>query len=142
MSRSRSPPARQASEPKPLSIIVVYDSPRHHPIAARFRVRGGDGFEFESEAFSIATVTTDVVAEFEAEVREFFVRKHGIGEEVMERCGLQVWRGAVFKWAPMRPSRVGTGGKPNTLKTYRIAEGQTLRMVDETEDWSDSWRLE
>ena len=114
MSCSRSPPARQASEPTPLSIIVVYDSPRHHPIAARFHC-----------------VTTEVVAEFEAEVREFFVRKHGIGEEVMERCGLQVWRNRA--WASMLPSRVA-GGKPNTLKTHRIAEDQTLRMVDETED--------
>ena len=95
---------------------MVYDSPRHHPIAARFHC-----------------VTKEGLAEFEAEVREFFVRKHGIGEEVMERCGLQVWRGAVFKWAPMLPSRVA-GGKPNTLKTYSIAEDQTLRMADETED--------
>ena len=95
---------------------MVYDAPPHHPIAARFHC-----------------VTTEVLAEFEAEVREFFVRNHGIGKDVMERCGLQVWRGAVFKWAPMLPSRV-VGGNPNTLKTYRIAEGQTLRMVDETED--------
>ena len=54
---------------------MVYDSPRHHPIAARFHC-----------------VTTEVLAEFEAEVREFFVRNHGIGKDVMERCGLQVWR--------------------------------------------------
>ena len=118
MSRSRSPRARQASElqlsSKILSIIVVYDSPRHHPISARFYC-----------------VSTEVLAEFEDEVREFFVRKHGISKEVMERCGLQVWRNRA--WASMLPSRVA-GGKPNTLKTYRIAEDQTLRMADETED--------
>ena len=94
---------------------MVYDSPRHHPIAARFH----------------CVTTVREVAEFEAEVREFFVRNHGIGMDVMERCGLQVWRNSA--WASMLPSRVA-GGKPNTLKTYRIVEDQTLRMADETED--------
>ena len=94
---------------------MVYDSPRHYPIAARFH----------------CVTTVREVAEFEAEVREFFVRNHGIGKDVMERCGLQVWRNRA--WASMLPSRVA-GGKPNTLKTYRIVEDQTLRMADETED--------